>query len=104
MDSRSQLSVGEPGIAGTHGVGSRSLSVRHPGNALVLDWRDPGDALPGAGDDAVLLHLQNAFGAGILEAALRRSGANAVIGFVRLHDGADERHQYVLDGTGDEGR
>ena len=40
---------------------------------------------------------------GYLQAALRRTGARAVRRLVRLHDRADERHQHVLDGAGDEG-
>ena len=38
------------------------VSVRHSGDALVLDRRDSRDALPGHRDDAVLLHLEDPFG------------------------------------------
>ena len=54
----------------------------------------------GAGDDAVLLHLQDPLGAGIFEAAFRRTQPRAVRGFVRLHDRADERRQHVRHGQG----
>ena len=77
LDRRTELPVRQPRLAGTDGMGGGGLPVRHPGDALVLDWRDPGDAVPGAGDDAVLLHLQDALGAGLPEAAFRRVVAHA---------------------------
>ena len=40
---------------------------------------------------------------GYLKLRYRRAGARAFRRLVRLDDGADERHQYVLDGAGDEG-
>ena len=42
--------------------------------ALVLDRRHPGHAVPRAGHDAVLLHLEDALGARLFEAAFRRTG------------------------------
>ena len=45
------------------GWAGRRLSVRHPGDALVLDRRDSRHAVPRHRDDAVLLHLQDALGA-----------------------------------------
>ena len=44
------------------GWAARGLPVRHPGDPLVLDRRDPRDALPRHRDDAVLLHLQDPLG------------------------------------------
>jgi hypothetical protein len=44
-------------------------------NPLVLDRRYPGNVVPGAGHDAVLLHLQNPLRARIFEAAFRASPA-----------------------------
>ena len=76
------------------------LPVRHSGDALVLDRRHPGDAVPGAGHDAVLLHLQNPLRAGISETAFRRTGARLVRGFVRIHDRAHERREHVCHGQG----
>ena len=106
-----------PGRPGNDGLGGRAsflsanlgslelmgwagfrLSVRHSGDALVLDRRHSGDAVPRHGDDAFLLHLQDAFGSGISEVAFRRTQPRAVRGFVRVHDRADERHQHVLHG------
>jgi hypothetical protein len=46
---------------------------------------------------------QDALGAGVSEIALRRRRAGLVGGVLRVHDGADERRQHVLDGAGDEG-
>ena len=93
--------LGSLELMGWAGVG---LPIRHSGHALVLDRRHSGDAVPGAGDDAVLLHLQDPLGPGISEAALRRTQPRAVRDFVRIHDRADERHQHVFDGAGHEGR
>ena len=61
-------------LARTDGLGRGSLSVRHPGHALVLDRRDSGHAVPRHRDDAVLLHLENALGPRLSAAALRRAG------------------------------
>ena len=55
-------------------------------------------------DDAVLLHQQDSLGARLSEASFRRTGPGALGHQFRLHDGADERHQHVLHGAGDEGR
>src|SRR5262245_26119781 len=84
-------------------MGGCGLSVRHSGDTLVLDWRDSRDALPRRCDDAVLLHLQDAFGAWLSETPLWRVEPCAVGRQLCVHDGADERDQYVLDGAGDEG-
>lgn len=43
------------------GWARRFLPIRNFGGALVLDWRNSRHAFSGAGDDALLLHLQNAF-------------------------------------------
>ena len=60
----------------------------------------PAMLFPGAGHDAVLLHFQNPFGAGIFEAAVRRTQPRPVRNFVRIHDRADERRQHVRHGEG----
>ena len=65
------------------GWARRRLSVRHSGDALVLDRRDSGDALPRHRDDAVLLHLQDALGSRLSAAALRRAQPRAVGDLVR---------------------
>ena len=41
---------------------------------LVLGRRDPGHAVSGHRDDAVLLHLEDALGAWLSQTALRRTG------------------------------
>ncbi len=80
------------------------LSIRHSGRPLVLDRRHSRHALSRAGDDAVLLHLQDALRARLSQAALRRAQPRAVRRLLRVHDRAHERHQYVLHGAGHEGR
>ena len=45
---------------------------------------------------------QNPLGAGLFETAIRRTHPRAVRHLVRLYDRADERHQHVFDGAGDE--
>src|SRR5271157_3076721 len=70
---REQSNTGEDffmaGREMTAWIAGRGLSVRHPRDSLVLDWRDSRDALPGAGNDAVLLHLQDALGTGLPKVA-----------------------------------
>ena len=60
----------------------------------------PAMLFPRAGHDAVLLHFQNPFGAGIFEIALWRTQPRSVRGLIRLHDRADERRQHVCHGQG----
>ena len=73
---------------------------------LATHWywigADSGDALfSGHRDDAVLLHLAHALGAGLLEAAVRRVVTRPVRYQLRLNDCPDERHQHVFHGAGD---
>ena len=100
MGRRPQLSLRQPGRARIDGLGRFGLSIRHSGDPLVLDRRHSGDAVPRAGDDAVLLHFQNPLGPGISEAAFRRTQPRPVRGFVRVHDRAHERRQHVCHGQG----
>jgi SSS family solute:Na+ symporter len=58
-----ELRLGQPGLAGADGLGRLGLPVRHSGHPLVLDRRHSRHALPGPGDDALLLRLQDALGA-----------------------------------------
>ena len=53
------------------------LSIRHSGDALVLDRRHSGDAVSRHRHDAVLLHLEDPFGSGLSAAALWRAVARA---------------------------
>ena len=46
-------------------------------DALVLDRRDPGHALPRHGHDAVLLHLEDPLRTGLFEIAFWRTVAGA---------------------------
>ncbi len=103
LGGRPQLPGRQPGLAGADGLGGGRVPIRHPGHPLVLGGRHPRDALPGGGDDALLLHLEDPLGSRLFEAALRRAGPRALGGLLRLHDRADERHQHVLDGPGAEG-
>jgi hypothetical protein len=84
-------------------VGRRELSIRDPGGALVLDRGDPGHAVSGSGDDALLLHFQDALGSGLSATALRRTGARTGRHLVCRHDCPDERREHVLDGARLEG-
>src|SRR3981081_3514064 len=70
---------------GTRGCGGVPLPIRHSGDPLVLDRRHPGDAVPGAGHDAVLLHFQDPLRARIFETAFRRACHGPVRGFVCVH-------------------
>ena len=97
---RPQLSLRQPRRARIDGLGGIGLPIRHSGDPLVLDRRHSGDAVPGAGDDAVLLHFQDPLGSGIFEAAFRRTQPRPVRGFFRLHDRAHERRQHVCHGQG----
>jgi len=65
------------------------VSIRHTRGALVLDRRHPGDALSGHRDDAVLLHLENALGAGLFEASIRRRRKRAERDHIRGDDHPD---------------
>ena len=47
------------------GMSANGAAVRHPDRALLLDRRDPGDAVPRRRDDAVLLRLQGPLGPGV---------------------------------------
>ena len=72
LDCRAEFHLRQYGLAGVDGLGGRVLSIRHSGDALVLDRRHPGHALSRPGDDAVLLRFEDAFRAGISEAAFWR--------------------------------
>ena len=100
LGCRAQFSFRQSGRARIDGLGGVGLSVRHSGHALVLDRRHSGDAFPRAGHDAVLLHFQNPFGAGLFEIALWRTQPRSVRDLIRVHDRADERRQHVCHGEG----
>src|SRR5579859_596572 len=79
-------------------MGGVGVSIRHFGDALVLDRRDSGNVVPRAGDDAVLLHFENTLGARLFEAAIWRTGTSGVRGVVWIDDGVDERREHVRNG------
>ena len=54
-----------------HGDVGQRRRLRHRDGALLLDRRHPGDAVPRCRDDAVLLRLQGAVGAGVHAPAFR---------------------------------
>ena len=99
-----ELSFRKPWRAGIDGLGGLGLSIRNSRDALVLDRRHSRDVVPRAGDDAVLLHLQDALGSRISEVAIWRIEPRTFRGFVRVHDRADERRQHVRHGQGDADR
>ncbi len=103
MDCRIELCERQPGLAGADGLGGLGLSIWHPGHALVLDWRYPGDALPGPDDDALLLRVEDTLCPRIFETALRRARAQRGRFLLRHRDDFDERRKYVRHGGGDEG-
>ncbi len=84
-------------------MGGVRVPVRDPGDALVLDRRNSGDALPGHRDDAVLLHLEDALGAGVSAVAVWRGCTRAGGDLVCVHDHPDVRREHVRDGAGNEG-
>ena len=57
LGRRPELPRRQPGLARTDGLGRQRLSIWHSRRALVLDRRHSRHALPGHGDDPVLLHL-----------------------------------------------
>ena len=67
----------QPWRAGTDGLGGGHLSVRHPGDALVLDWRHSRHPVSRPRADAVLLHLQNPFGSRLPSTSVRRTDPRA---------------------------
>src|SRR6266404_3618632 len=62
VGSRPQFSFGKSRVAGAARMGWIFVSIWNPSGALVLDRRNPRDALSRHRDDAVLLHLENSFG------------------------------------------
>ncbi len=100
LDRRPELRLRQPGLAGADGLGRLGLPVRHSGHALVLDRRDPRDALPRHRDDAVLLHLEDPLGPRLSAASLRRGRARLSSGKLRVHDHPDVRRQHVRHGRG----
>ena len=100
LDRGFKLSIRKPGFPRIDGMGRSLLSVRHSGRALVLDRRDSGDVVSGAGDDAVLLHFKNSLRSRLSAIALWRTQPRSFFHQFCLYDRADERHQYVFDGAG----
>src|SRR5579885_2551488 len=90
-------------VAGIAGLGGQRVSVRHHGSTLVLGGRDSGNDFSGHRNDAVLLHLQNALGSGVFEAAVWLRGERTERGHLRLHDDFDVGREHVRDGRGDGG-
>ena len=78
VDCGPELCFRQPRLAGADGLGRIGVSIRHPGNALVLDRRHSRHAVPGPGDDAVLLRVEDALGARVSGSALRRAGTHCV--------------------------
>ena len=75
VDRGPKLYLRQPQLARDDGLERHGLPVRHARGARIPDWRHPGDSVPRAGHDAVLLHLQDSLGAGVSEAAVRRGRA-----------------------------
>ena len=103
MDCGAELPFRESWVTRADGMGRVRLSIRNPGNTLVLDWRHPGNAFPEHRDDAVLLYFEDALGSGLPEAPVRGIQPRSVGDLVCIHDRFDERHQHVFHGAGHEG-
>ena len=75
--------------------GRERRPVRRGDRALLLARRHPRDGVPGHRDDALLLRLEGALGAGVPEAPLRQRGAPLQRALVRGRHGADQRREPV---------
>src|ERR1700722_4634033 len=63
LGGRTEFSFRQSGRTGINGGGRIGLPVRHSGDPLVLERGHSGDAVSRAGDDAFLLHFEDALGA-----------------------------------------
>src|SRR5260370_13676644 len=95
VGSGAELSFGQSGFTGIARLGGFFLSIRNPCSALVLDRRDSRNAVSRHRDDAVLLHIENAFGAWLPATALWKSGTRLERGVVRLYDHSYVRRDHV---------
>jgi Sodium:solute symporter family len=70
---------------------------------FLLGCRFSGHGHPGPGDDAVLLHFEDALGPWLPPVTLWRWGAHVKRRIICSDDQIDVRYQYVCYGPGDEG-
>ncbi len=98
MDRGSELHLRQPWFAGDDGLRRSHLSIWNSGRPRLLAGRHSGHLLSLAGDAALLLHLQDPFGAGLSPAALWGGRALGLGGIFRGDDDSDERHQHVFHG------
>ena len=85
------------------GWAGNRLPVWHHGRALVLDRRNPRHGVSGYRDDALLLHFQNAFRAGLPSTALRTRSQCPQRHHLRFHDHSDVGREHVRHGSCDAG-
>ena len=95
VDHRPGVHRRQPRRARDPRPGGQRRPVRRPGGPLLLDRRGPGDDLPGAVHDALLLRRQGPLGARVPAAALQRGDPRVQRRDVRRRDGADLRRQPV---------
>ena len=80
------LHLGESRGAGSHRDGRLGREVRDHDEPFLLDRRHPGDGLPRALHDAVLLRLEVPVGPGVPEDAVRRKDPGLQRTLLCLHD------------------
>ena len=89
---------------GINGLGCGRVSVRNSRDSLVLDRRDSRRCSFSALVMMPFYYISKTHSVpGYLKLRFGESSRAPCGRFVRVHDGAHERHQYVLDGAGDEG-
>ena len=93
VDHWPRVHRGEPGGARDPRPVGKRRPVRRAGGALLLDRRCPGDGVPRAGDDALLLRGKGPVGPGIPAASLRRARARVQRRHVRHRHRADQRRE-----------
>ena len=95
VGDRAGVHLRQPRRRRDHGHVGVRCGVRAADRALLLGRRDPGDAVPRRRDDAVLLRLEGALGAGVHAAPVRHRRAPGERDLVRGRAAADRRHQPV---------
>lgn len=91
MGDRARVHLSQPRRGRGDGHVGHRRPVRTADDALLLDRRRTGDALPGCRDDAVLLRLQGALGPRVHADAIRHRRPPGERAVLRFGPGADRR-------------